>query len=925
MEFAKTVRPNAPFSNIYHIRKYDKNNNLIDEYFGMNHFTNYGMQEYCIGKRSFPTNLYIGYGTNSPFDRDNKEIISPIMDNPATTINSTIDYGYPLYYYEDENHDTSKSYITCMCRFLQVRLDYEIPDREVRIAEYGVGDSQTALWTHSKVYNIAGNVTYITKKYGERLDFDVYMCMSYSEKLINDAWNNGVFTVITQMNRFMTPYSSSGSGDSLVEKYNMYPEKTFTYRRNNIITNRTNTKTRTYGTEDVGMNNARFVTTLRDFELYDQDSEDQRCFSGFCEYTPGWCVLQSAELSQAENVDTKIKVENLNNLYGYTVSELFGTKQECPFTKLHVDHVYMFNTVPDAITGQRGYTNEVDFINSDDHDYCETPMQPNCAVQISRQQNETNVQMYLHINANPTDPIIGFENLDIGTIYATDKYWDTWTFIPNPQHIPAEHQHDRFWITQTNDIPLKPIRGLNKFSYNPSCGTDETVGYSNMAKGGAYLFDGYDAFTDDSPDVQYRYCVNNNVVYYPALKTYYTIPYINSNTWNRHYGYGRWLLTFPNDASDSQNKYILTDVIGKQSAVITSSFVNLNADITDVAYITNNGNGIICLQTRNQSSISNRECIAIDLRNVPSIIQDMSQYEIYFGNTVCATAIWGTPYVAYILNGVHEIRIHDFDHPNTTDQAYAIPSDIQSSYKFIYAHSKYIWLTSGGSSGKTYVLNLDTGTWEFCGDRNCGLFGTDIDSSWNYIEFTCVDKFIMMYHSGNPTNWLRDVYYINIDNPIDVNLNMANYSSTESVDYFNSSKIFKLKYIETEYDNIGTMTKGTLALICNVGYYNRYSEGGQGACVKILDFGEFYYDEKLDNYSTSMVNDLFPIVPYGEFYIQGTRKIPIEYALRHKIVGTTTSVTAMNNIKHISDQRWETTITNVLSEAFDGVPRGEHR
>jgi hypothetical protein len=99
----------------------------------------------------------------------------------------------------------------------------------------------------------------------------------------------------------------------------------------------------------------------------------------------------------------------------------------------------MFNVVPDG-NGDYGYTNEVNFINSDNHDYCETSMQPSCAVSISREQNDEYLNMYLHINTNPDDAITSFTNTTIGTLYATDKYWDQWTLIPNLQHVPVEHQ-----------------------------------------------------------------------------------------------------------------------------------------------------------------------------------------------------------------------------------------------------------------------------------------------------------------------------------------------------------------------------------------------------------------------------------------------------------------------------------------------------
>lgn len=919
IKFATKMK-SGPFSNIYYIRKYDEDGNLVDEYYGMNHMTNYGMRRLCNDRINWPTNVYVGFGNNVPFNRADPYIVSPIMDNAVTNINTTIDYGYPLFYYEDENHDASKSYITCMARFIQCRLDYNTPDHDVNIAEYGVGENQTSgLWTHSKVYNEAGTVTYIKKKLNERLDFDIFFCMTYSEKMINDAWTQGIFTVITQMNRLLD------------NSYKMDVQKVFTYRRNNITTNRDVQKNHTYD-GNTG-NDALFYTVVSDFDLYNQDSNDQRCFCGFCEYTPGWCVLEKVELPYTETFDIKLNAEALNGIQAYTISNYFGatntSSQYCPFNKAHIDHVYMFNVVPDG-NGDYGYTNEVNFINSDDHDYCETAMQTACAVPIYHEQDETFVQFYLHMNTNPTDAITSFTNTTLGTLYATDKYWDRWTLIPNLQHVPVEHQHDRFWITKSNDQSLDPVRESSRFSYDPSCGMDETVGYSTMDQNSVTSFDGSDLF--DDANKRYKYFVRRNVVFYPEIKEYYTITNCNENGWHKYYGHGKWLLIFTNDNGNGNGSYLLTDVINRQTKIVASGFQYLSGEIHDVSYITNTGMGIVCIQTYN-SDIHKRECIAIDLRNMPSIIDDMSAYEHYFSDTsgdaspwvgtLCATAIWGTSCVAYIPNDRRELRIYDFD--THTEETYAIPDGL-TGYQFIYAHSKYVWVTAGNSgTNKTYVFNTDTHLWTTCGDRNCSLFASNVQTWWQNIMFTCVDDFIMMWRYDTVTEWLRTVYYIRLNNNretfVDNNLNALN----RDTNYFNGAKMCKLRYISCEYDqNTGERLKGTLALIATGGYH--YGDSNpQGSIIEIVDFGEFIYGENITNYCVSVGNNIWSVIPYGEFIVQSSRKIPIEYGIRHRLVGTTRSVTALNKIKHISGQRWDTYFTHVLTEFFDGIAKGEHR
>jgi hypothetical protein len=246
----------------------------------------------------------------------------------------------------------------------------------------------------------------------------------------------------------------------------------------------------------------------------------------------------------------------------------------------------------------------------------------------------------------------------------------------------------------------------------------------------------------------------------------------------------------------------------------------------------------------------------------------------------------------------------------------------------MYAHSKYVWVTAGNSgTDKTYVFNTDTHVWTSCGDRNCELFTSNIPTWWSSIVFTCVDNFIMMWRYDKPDEWLRTVYYVRLDNNLETYVNNNLNALNRDTGNFNGMKMCTLRYISCEYDqNTGERLKGTLALVATCGYRNGSGDNNpQGAVTEIIDFGEFVYGENITNYCISLGNGIWSIIPYGEFYIQGTRKIPIEYGIRHRLVGTTNSVTAMNKIKHISGQSWQTYFTHVLPAAFDGIARGEHR
>ena len=125
MEFAKNHRPNSGFSNMYLFQTKTADGKVTGEYYGMNIFTDVGMNRYFIDKADFPTNLYIGQGTAS-FDKTTGNVMSekiPGVTMAATSVSTTKDYKYPLYYYDptlDGDFD-NPGIITSIMKFIECK------------------------------------------------------------------------------------------------------------------------------------------------------------------------------------------------------------------------------------------------------------------------------------------------------------------------------------------------------------------------------------------------------------------------------------------------------------------------------------------------------------------------------------------------------------------------------------------------------------------------------------------------------------------------------------------------------------------------------------------------------------------------------------------------------------------------------------
>ena len=842
MKFAENKKSSSGkngISNIYVIQKTNMDGEVTGEYFGMNLMTDYGMSQYFVNNKTFPTKMFIGNGTSS-FDHSSNTLISPVTTTTSTTSDANKVYSYPLYY------DKTSGLITCVMRYLVAYFDYNVTGitESVAITEYGIGTAHNELWTHSWVYDISGEQTYITKDVNERLTFTVYLCMSYYESLITEGYNDDRYTVITTMQRFFS---------------NMQPTGGYVFRRNNYISNKTCTNT----TSAFMNNKITKILNMSQFTLENNATSGDGYIDGFVSYSPGFLTAERQTLDEPEAFDVLIHTpDGYANKSLSSISDVFGLDKDssAPFTQADITSVALFNHK----TGL--FDNYQQYLNDSDKWYTETTMETSLVTPIYYTNNNTVIMMYLYQNIAADDPIVAFDNT-LETIYATDKYWDSssWVLITDIHNIPEALQKSRYWITSSNEESLVPIRTKHKLTLQPS------VGDKYQCQFGSYTYGTFASCDSYNGGWFYR----DKSVYVPSLGIRHDI-LNNSTSYVYPFAYENWLILITPNVSTM----IVVNMTDTNNPIVETTELQFPSSVKpyDECYRSYSDTGIVCLQS-----------IVSDHAVVLSLDGETPVQTVF--NSKMSCAIWDENQIAYIpSDNTNVLRVYDFD-SNGDIAEYAIPSDL-NDVKMVFGHRNHIWITD--CSTYTKVIDVSNGDISAC-DLTIP-YGNHLQ----YIQATAVDDVFMLYNSYSTDT--ATVYFTKHDDPTVIK-SLKDFSFNVSRN--SSGMKYDLRYIEDK----------TLVLTIVMGYY--YYTPGAFNCV--VDFGQYLHDGTISqsfSYGTQMIG----YTPYGQSIVCGNTIIPTVCWLTHRVIGTTNTISSINTKMNISGKSWSTTFTNIPE--FNGVPSG---
>ena len=208
MRFAKNKRDKYGYSNLYVVQLVNHETGEVqEEGYGMNHMTDYGLQQYAAKSGGlFPSNIYIGRGemNSAEFNRTTARLLRP-LDAPAATVVYHRNTNYPLYY------DADSGDITAVEQYITGTIPYYEPGYPCVVTEYGIGEegpnsenTNNYLWTHSRIYDELGRVKSVQKSIAEDLVITVFLCIVINKSVIEQAWGNQVYAVITNASRFVS-------------------------------------------------------------------------------------------------------------------------------------------------------------------------------------------------------------------------------------------------------------------------------------------------------------------------------------------------------------------------------------------------------------------------------------------------------------------------------------------------------------------------------------------------------------------------------------------------------------------------------------------------------------------------------------------------------------------------------------------------
>ena len=881
MSFAKkhgNVFKHNGISNLYVLTLTDKDGNIVDEKYGSNLLTDYGISQWLTTSTNFPTTIYIGNGTDN-FGVASNTLVAPLTTTGSTVSSSTIDYKYPLYY------DSITGLVTCTCKFASVYFPASTSGltEDVRVTEYGLGTAYNLLWTHAWVYDNTGQQSDIVKYVDVQLNIDVYMCLSYNESLILDDWSNGKYKAITTMQQFMS------------NSNHMKPSNVYTYKRNNQKSACSITHTVSALTD----NNITLTTNVGNITIYPEsnttasDKSGYGYMDGFCQYTKGCMFVERHLKPRSIPFDVVAKSVYDNASKNSCISSKFGVVDSTtPFTQADISAVYLYDHKTHS------FDNPESFVNDSSTWYTEDLLKCTFEMPLYYKVNNTIETLYLFQNINRDDPIIKFNDTGIGTIYACDKYWDssTWNRIDDLNNIPESLQTKPYYLTNSFSISLDPVRKSTGLKLTPPLGGIVDYDFYTASQGVYRTCDNY----------EYGWFLRGDICYVPSSGIHFNVTNESHDATTFVFTYRKWMVVLFNNTSAGVIKvYDMSDLstIPTPTEVVipSATITNIRANMMR-SY---NGNGLLVLQ-----GISVQESYVIDMRDENAVT----------GTLITSTArhscsIWGTTKMAYISSdNINVLNIYDID-----TQAIVNTCEIPSQYtsttiKDMIGHTNYVWLTGHSNGSMTHMFDITTSVVSEC---EC-TGSTSVTTNWSTsnlksYNMTAVDDCLILYNRTLSCNmFIKLSNPTNIENPISI-LNL----SQSSYDYFsynsNFGRIFDLRYI-----NNGK----TLACLVS------YTPSRNGIFESIFDMGR-YIDTgttsgELTHYYTNASSNILNntgICPFGEFYVSGTKRIPISHYLPHRIVGTTNTISTIGTIQSITNKQYTNVLTNLPD--FRGLRPGK--
>ena len=879
-KFASNMKDKRPgVSNIYIFETTDSDGNVTDVKYGMNLMTNAGFNAIYKTGSSFALSdsvkLYVGEGVSN-FDKTTSRMETPLFGGlAATNTNTGKDYAYPIMYSPGTQPNTG--IITLISRFGIVTYPTNISnyDTDTMISEYGIGTGYNSLWTHSHIYDANGDKSHITKKTNETMTIYIYMCLSLYEHVIIDNWANDIHMAITT---------------NAIMYQKMFESNIYTYKRNNVLVDRTEGRQRTYNDvltpEDIqaGIDSIiRNTTVAPGFTLWSQKGHEHGYIDGFVCKAPGYIVINPEYLSEPETFtltaytsEDPFKSTGFADKFGKSITDDTYDKNKWPtFTTISDAAVYSYNYHTDD------WDNPQPFVNNNNAHYTNAGFETNYCLPIYYWANGAIQTAYLFQNIQTANSILSI-NQGHNSVIACEKYWDqsTWINIPDFNNIPAAAKNCHFWIVGSNANNVVPTREVPTFELLDA--PNGTNGYQSFPDSVFALSHTGCRAHAESPTT---HCISVGGAIC-ALDRQRSYTFASNDFTSQHFTYGKWLIAFRN-VNNSVNAIDMSGLNAVEAdtsvlSVTRSLEFSTNVNMYSQSYKTENGNGLICVQ----SLTATKEAVVLDISG-NSISSSLHQWHM-------SSCLYGTNLIAYIP-ATPDGYIHIYNTTYDADVGTNIELPSGFDITIMFGNGDHLWFCNGT---ETYHVDVSSAsrTLEACNNINLLTYANAYK-----LGVSCVNDVTLVYNQWTTSTAMTDICFIKHTDPTTIT-NMSAFANSPSMTGNLGYASCNLKYINNH----------TLLLNIQISATGAVSpETARSVALYICDLGRYINTGTVYRYYRLMNTFCGGFLYDNLLFWNGRNIFPVMNTQPIKITGKTKTITTFNHTKRVSGKSFEIGYTNM--------------
>lgn len=909
--------------NLYLLQSVDKDGNVTEEKYGINVMTDLGFQAY-YSVRDYESSVYcfLGDGDGEPSTSD-----ATLFHQTITTVgtwNNDERYECPMLY----NKDTG--IISGMLFYGKFWWDYnltgietDVPVTEIVLTTQNKTPVVDAL-VHTKIFDIDGNPSTITKKPNQKLYISIFWVANVHEDIINKKYSEQQFLMLDprcfiayKCNRHDTNNTFLNYYQSRKEAYNLmrFRDKGSVYSLY-MTTDESDVRKMSFTA------NSEIFTEKRDFidmtiatmrnvaKNYDYSYSGLNYHHWVCDNIP-FIMFKMDKMKTSETLESDCVYTNsftsayLTNTFGLNF-DTNSRQGELPVTDFKITDLKMYNRITHA------WDVEVPYVDGEGVEFSNSFI-----VYMTFNMNLEGVDRELRVwtNSDTSVDILSFNDPGM-VMYATDKYWDTDTYvkIDNISDIEPELRNKRYYVTTTktvsssgnaNNDKWRHLHPKRNYSNEHRIIVPETIMTDKIYDVNAY----YMRATADSRDLisndEKGYVDLISKIVYPFADggcVDFDVPdYISSPSGCLHHytNNGNTLIarTFSNYQHNYRWDHIKTfriyDLTNCPSEAPT--MVEFTLDITvngSTLYVSTTDDGWLIV-----NNTENWQTVAIDINNRNPDTNLPAVQTVYTEMKYC-TAVYNMPHqIIYMDNTYNGSRIVVKDLV-TGDELHELILPAANNYSVNGIHGwKNKAIITAVSNGINYLIIYDFTSGNLTAIPDIILAGNYINNLQKYSRIYACDEFIII--GGGTTNSYEDtINHPTImidnnkhsDNPYVFGTNATGIRSLQIKSVNENKHLLMIAFLKS-----GVRSVIDLGMIINEDGEDTTNQGAN----RLSSFS---------NVRTGiLIRDYMFYIPSNT---EPARLIPYHTLMRYKIKGDTYTIQTYNNPKRIYNKNINISITN---------------